>query len=133
MKARILLVDDNINLTTLLGKALTRNGYECHVQNNAVIATETARGVQPDLVLLDVMMPGKDGGDVLAELRADRLLREVPVIMLTALAAEAEGIAGMGGINSPVLGKPVDLGNLLVTIQQELVAAQQSQVALLAR
>ena len=120
MKARIFLIDDNINLTTLLSKALERSGYEAHAENDSTVATERVRSVKPDLILLDVVMPGKDGGDVLAELRNDPDLRPIPVILLTALAREAAGIARMGGIESQVLSKPIELGALIAAIEANL-------------
>ena len=120
MKGRILLVDDNVNLTTLLSKALSKCGYETFVVNDSPQAVETVRRFQPDLVLLDVMMPEMDGGDVLSELRADFSLREIPVILLTALAREAGSLTGIGGGNCPLIGKPVELGVLVSEIERTL-------------
>ena len=120
MKGRILLVDDNVSLTTLLSKALTKCGYEVHAENHSVRAHATIQRVQPDLILLDVIMPGKDGGDVLAELRGDFQLSQIPVIMLTALAHEAGSLAQIGGGNCPVIGKPVELRVLVEEIERAL-------------
>ncbi|NNE93225.1 MAG: response regulator [Verrucomicrobiales bacterium] len=120
MKARILIIDDNVNLTTLLSRVLTKHGYEPVVQNDSVQAVETARRCEPDLILLDVMMPNLDGGDVLAVLRNDLQLRNVPVVLLTALAREASGLGNLGGIQSPVLGKPIQLGVLIDEIEAQL-------------
>ncbi|MCB1236586.1 MAG: response regulator [Verrucomicrobiae bacterium] len=120
MKGRILLVDDNVNLTTLLGKALTKCGYEAHAENDSTLAVNRVRELRPDLIVLDVMMPVMDGGDVLAELRRDFQLRDIPVIMLTALAQEAGSLARIGGGNCPVIGKPVELGVLVNEIERGL-------------
>lgn len=120
MKGRILLVDDNVNLTTLLGKALQKCGYETREENDSTRALATVQRLRPDLILLDVMMPGKDGGDVLAELRSDFHLSRIPVILLTALASEAGSLAGIGGGHCPVLGKPVELSRLVSEIEREL-------------
>lgn len=120
MKGRILLVDDNINLTNLLARALTRHGYEAYEENDSMRAHATVQRVNPDLILLDVMMPGKDGGDVLADLRSDFYLSQIPVIMLTALAGEAGSLAHIGGGNCPVIGKPVELSLLIREIERML-------------
>lgn len=120
MKGRILLVDDNINLTNLLARALTRFGYEVYEENESLRAHATVQRVNPDLILLDVMMPGKDGGDVLADLRSDFYLSRIPVIMLTALAGEAGSLAHIGGGSCPVIGKPVELSLLVCEIERML-------------
>lgn len=122
--ARILIIDDNVNLTTLLSKALAKFGYQPFVENNSILAVSTVRQVCPDLILLDVMMPEKDGGRVLADLRHDVLTRNIPVILLTALAREAQGLGNMDGIKSPVMGKPVDLKRLVAEIENELEASR---------
>ncbi len=133
---KILIIDDNVNLTTLLSKALAKFGFEPYAENNSLLAFGTVRQVVPDLILLDVMMPERDGGRVLADLRADLATRYIPVILLTALAREAQTLGDMDGIKSKVIGKPVDLKQLLSEIEIELdrvrtynqqLAAQQQQ------
>ena len=130
MKARILIVDDNVNLTTLLSKALGKHGYDVVVENDSMCAIDTARRSNPNLILLDVMMPNLDGGDVLAVLRNDLQLRPVPVVLLTALAREASGLGNLGGIQSPVLGKPIELGVLIREIENQLARVPGSQLPL---
>jgi len=122
MKSRIQIIDDNVALTTLLAKALARFGYDPVVENNPLLAVNTVRHYMPDLILLDVMMPEKDGGRVLFDLRNDLSLRYIPVILLTAIAREAQTLAGMGGIQSTVLAKPVQLQELLAAIDAHLKA-----------
>jgi len=123
MKARILLVDDNLNLTSLLSRALYKFGYEAFVENNSFHALSSIHSVRPDLLILDVMMPGKDGAAVLAELRMDTEWGHLPVILLTALAQEAENIATIGGQNCTVMGKPVELPELVEAIESRLKLA----------
>lgn len=120
MKTTIQIIDDNVALTTLLAKTLAKFGYEPVVENNPLLAINTARHHLPDLILLDVMMPERDGGRVLADLRADLSLRYIPVIMLTAIAREVQGLADTGGIRSIILSKPVQLKELLHTIETQL-------------
>jgi len=123
MKSRIQIIDDNVALTTLLAKALAKFGYEPVVENNPLLAVNTVRHYMPDLILLDVMMPERDGGRVLADLRNDLSLRYIPVILLTAIAREAQALASTGGILSVVLSKPVQLQELLSVISAQLNAS----------
>ncbi len=123
MKSRIQIIDDNVALTTLLAKALAKFGYEPVVENNPLLAVNTVRHYMPDLILLDVMMPERDGGRVLMDLRNDLSLRYIPVILLTAIAREAQALANTGGIQSLVLSKPVQLQELLQVIEEQLRAS----------
>src|SRR6056297_3475100 len=127
MRTTIQIIDDNVALTTLLAKTLAKFGFDPVVENNPLLAINTARHYLPDLILLDVMMPERDGGRVLADLRADLSLRYIPVVLLTGIAREAQGLAETGGIKSVVLSKPVQLKELLSTIESELAAAMTYQ------
>ncbi|MDF1858762.1 MAG: response regulator [Verrucomicrobiales bacterium] len=120
MKINIQIIDDNVALTTLLAKTLAKFGYEPVVENNPLLAINTARHYLPDLILLDVMMPERDGGRVLADLRADLSLRYIPVVLLTGIAREAQSLADTGGIRSIILSKPFQLKELLQTIEEQL-------------
>jgi len=120
MTARILLIDDNPRFTTLMAKALDRFGYEPVIENNSLLALEMVRRVRPSLILLDVMMPDRDGSMVLSDLRHDVTTREIPVILVTGIAREAVSLADIGGIVSPVIEKPVNLSNLLREIEVQL-------------
>lgn len=120
MRPRIQIIDDNVALSTLLAKALTKFDYDPVVENNPLLAINTVRHYMPDLILLDVMMPERDGGRVLADLRNDLSLRYIPVILLTAIAREAQTLANTGGIQSTVLSKPVQLRELIETIASHI-------------
>jgi two-component system OmpR family response regulator len=117
-KARILLVDDEVGFTKVA--QITLGGYELHVENDSNRALETARSFRPDLILLDVMMPNLDGGDVAAQLRDDPELNGVPIVFLTALVTQKENA------NRPVLGgypfiaKPVTPERLAESIEKHL-------------
>ena len=127
MKPRIQIIDDNVALTTLLAKALAKFGYAPVVENNPLLAVNTVRHFMPDLILLDVMMPERDGGRVLSDLRNDLSLRFIPVVLLTAIAREAQALANTGGIQSLVLSKPVQLKELLSVIDSQLNASMTHQ------
>jgi two-component system, OmpR family, response regulator len=80
-----------------------------------------ARMFRPDLILLDVIMPVMDGGDVAARLRADPLLRDIPVVFLTALVSneETDGHEMVSGAET-FLAKPVDIGELKKTLEDHI-------------
>jgi CheY-like chemotaxis protein len=104
----------------LLSITLAKFGYEPVVENNLLLAINTARHHLPDLILLDVMMSERDCERVLADLYADLLFRYISVILLTAIAREMQGLANTGDINIVILAKPVQLRELLRTIGSEL-------------
>ena len=122
-KKRILLVDDEAGFTRLVKFNLERTGkYEVKEVNHSVQAVKAAQIFDPDLILLDVVMPGMDGGDVVAELRKRPELEKIPVIMLTALVAKGElsrnAVAESGDL--VMIGKPVDIVTLTHCIDEAL-------------
>jgi CheY-like chemotaxis protein len=85
MKPKILIVDDEpLNLTTLEA-FLSGDGYELHFAENGRDACAMAQTLQPDLILLDVMMPEMDGFAVCRHIRSDPVIGRVPIIVVTAL------------------------------------------------
>lgn len=116
-KTKILIVDDNESISTLLKVMLVRSGYDVRTENRSFAALATAREFRPDLALLDVDMPGKDGGAVAAELKADRDFAHLPVIFVTSLVRPEE--AGVHG-GERYISKPVDMAILLATIKEVL-------------
>jgi len=111
-----MVVDDEEGFTKLLKMNLEKTGdYQVQIENKSTRALDVAREFRPDVVLLDIVMPDMDGGDVAAQFQDDPMLRKVPVIMLTALVAEGETSAGSvaqaGTMN--VLPKPVNMEVLL--------------------
>src|SRR6266542_5504920 len=92
---RILIIDDEPVVTEMLKINLEQIGkYVVCEENDPAQALAAARRVGPDLVLLDVMMPGMDGGDVASWLATDPQIREVPIIFLTALISKEEVPSG---------------------------------------
>lgn len=126
MARKILLIDDEAGFTQLLKMNLEKSGdFEVTIENDSTKAVATARSFQPDVVLLDVVMPGMDGGDVQSQFQSDATLRNTPVIMLTALVDSAElseGAVAQSG-SSIVLPKPVDLSLLLRVIDEAVVTS----------
>ncbi len=94
-RPRLLLIDDDAELTELLKMMFEADGsYELKVENHSDRALEAAREFRPDLILLDVVMPGLDGGDVSALLQEDPELRETPVIVVSALVRNEDTGSG---------------------------------------
>ena len=119
---RIFVVDDEPSITRNLKLTLeSGGGYQVLGENHAPNALRATRMFRPDLILLDVMMPGMDGGDVAARLRADPLFRDTPIIFLTAIVSneETDGHEMLNG-GETFLAKPVDIGELKKTIQEHL-------------
>ena len=77
------MIDDEPEITDIVETFLTESGYSVEVENSSSKALEKARGTKPDLILLDIMMPGIDGYDVCQEFKKDPDLAHVPVIFLT--------------------------------------------------
>lgn len=121
-RKRILIVDDEKDMTLLVRLNLQRTGrYEVKEENDASRAVSTARQFQPDLVLLDVMMPEMDGGDVLALLKDDPGLRNLPVIFLTATVLKEEVKSKGGTIGGyPFIPKPFQMETLIAQIDKTL-------------
>ena len=90
MSKTILIADDNDDLRALLAHQLQARGYRILMASDGAQAVEKCRSDKPDLVLLDVLMPGKDGAEASAELKEDPSTKNIPIIFLTALVRGAE-------------------------------------------
>lgn len=117
MKKRILIIDDEPGFTKMVKLNLESTGeYVVIEENSPYNALASALRTRPDLIFLDIVMPGQDGGEVAARLRRERSLAGVPIIFLTAIASKAE-LAGDGQIGGfPMLAKPVSLEDLKACI-----------------
>jgi CheY-like chemotaxis protein len=122
-KPRILIIDNNRNFTYAAKRALEKTGrYLIAEENDATKAHQTARETKPDLILLDIVMPEADGGEVAAQMQADPALHRIPILFLTALVTKAEGRAGLNIQGHPFLAKPVTLPELVERIEENLPA-----------
>lgn len=104
----LLLVDDMPAGLEVLRSALATEGYTLLTASNGEEALTLAASHRPDLILLDVMMPGIDGFEVCRRLRADAALGEVPIVMVTALGDRASRLRGLEAGADDFLSKPVD-------------------------
>ena len=119
-KKRILVVDDQPANTRLLKLHLEKT-YEVREENNPKAALSAAEAFRPHLILLDVMMPGVDGGEVASRIQESPKLKDVPIVFLTAAVTKREVDAGEGRLGGfPFLAKPVVLSEVTACIQQHL-------------
>jgi len=117
---RILVVDDNPANLEILETRLARQGYEVITARDGDEALIAARAQTPDLILLDVMMPGKDGIQVCRELKADHGLPFMPIILVTAKADPGDVVAGLDAGGDEYLTKPVDHAALVARVRSIL-------------
>ena len=121
-KTRILVVDDEPNLSDLVRLFLEKTKrFEVRVENRPGNVLEVAREFRPEMVLLDVDMPGQDGGEVARSLEADPILRGTPILFFTSLISSVEAgerITMRGGMR--FLAKPLNPKILIGVIDQVL-------------
>ena len=117
MNPRLLLIDDDQTLLQLLSQYLRESGFEVYEASDGKEGLRVAYAERPDLIFLDVMLPGMDGWEVCARLRE---MTDVPVIMLTAKATEADKLRGFRlGVDDYVT-KPFSFAELVARIQAVL-------------
>jgi len=114
---RILIVEDERDIADLIGFNLLRAGYEVIKAHDGVEGTEVALRERPDLILLDLMLPGRDGYSVFRELRRDPRTMNTPVIMLTARAQTEDRIQGLEAGADDYLTKPFSPKELMLRVQ----------------
>src|SRR5712692_9671434 len=116
----ILVADDNATNRDILRARLTTQGYEILEAADGEEALAVAAREQPDLLLLDVMMPKLDGLEVARRLRADESLPFMPIIMVTAKADTADVVDGLQAGADEYLSKPVDQAALVARVKSML-------------
>src|SRR5436309_2017094 len=106
--ARILVVDDNAANVDILCARLSAHGYEMVTAADGEAALEAIKTQQPDLILLDVMMPKLDGIEVCRRVRADTSLPYIPIVLVTARSDSKDVVAALDAGGDEYLTKPVD-------------------------
>jgi DNA-binding response OmpR family regulator len=116
----ILIIEDDTIVARTIERCLRGNEYHIQVTNTGVAGLRAARRKTPDLVLLDVMMPGMDGYTVCKEMREDAFLKEVPIIFLTAKGKVEDKIIGLSVGADDYMSKPFNLDELLLRVKAVL-------------
>lgn len=121
-KKRILVVDDEPGITRMLKLNLEQtNVYEVMVENSANHAYLSAMSFHPDLIMLDILMPGKDGGQLASDFQESPKFKDTPILFLTAAATKKEVTSGKGLIGGlPFLAKPVDMTEVIASLKKLL-------------
>ena len=117
---KILIVEDERDIADLVGFNLERAGFEVLKAHDGITGADMAINQRPDLVILDLMLPGKDGYGVFKELRRDSRSRDIPVIMLTARAQTEDRIQGLEAGADDYLTKPFSPKELMLRVQAVL-------------
>lgn len=124
MKTKIVLIDDEPNFTIGLQSDLeTAGNYEVLIENDSRAAIRTIRETRPDLVILDIVMPNVEGVDIIEQLEADPELRNIPILVVTAMIGHQDtavegGVARYG--EHILLAKPISTGTLIKCIEDRL-------------
>jgi PAS domain S-box-containing protein len=126
---RVLLADDNGDLRDYVCRLLEDRGYDVEAVGDGAAALAAARAERPDLLLSDVMMPGLDGFGLLAAMRADPALSDVPVILLSARAGEEAQVDGLQAGADDYLSKPFSARELLARVAANLDIARTRREA----
>ncbi len=129
MPEKILVVDDDVDTLRLVGLMLQRNGYEIVAANSGRQALQMALQEQPDLIILDVMMPDMDGYEVTRKLRSDPHTLAIPIIMFTAKSQIDDKVTGFEAGADDYLTKPTQPRELLAHIKAVLARTAKSRMS----
>ena len=114
---KILIVEDDISIADIEKDYLEINGYEVKLVHDGLIAMDVFNEYNPDLVLLDLMLPGKDGYELCHEMRK---IKEVPILMITAKNAVSDKVLGLGLGADDFITKPFDPSELVARVKAHL-------------
>jgi DNA-binding response OmpR family regulator len=123
---KILVTDDEENIVELLRMNLKAAGFLPICAYSGMEALDKAQRMRPDLILLDIMMPGMDGLETCRKLREDPLLKRVPIIMLSAKSEETDKVIGLGVGADDYIAKPFGVRELIARINAVLRRAEQN-------
>ena len=113
----ILVVDDDEIVARTIERSLRAGGFRVAVVHSGVEALRSARRQPPELMVLDIIMPGLDGFEVCRQVRADPILKDLPILFLTAKAKEEDRIVGLRAGADDYLTKPFNLDELYLRVR----------------
>jgi DNA-binding response OmpR family regulator len=123
MSKKVLIADDEPNILISLEYLMKREGWQVSVARDGIEALAAIQTLQPDLVLLDVMMPGKSGFEVCQAVRADETLAGVKILMLTAKGRDTDVAQGLGVGADAYMTKPFSTKDLAAKVREMLAGA----------
>ena len=118
MPSKVLVVDDSVTDQLAISRPLSDSGYSVDVASNATEALARLESQSYDVLMLDVIMPDKNGFQLCRQLRMDERFKEVPIVMVTSKDQAADRFWGMKQGATEYLTKPVDNGELLSVVQR---------------
>lgn len=117
MGKRVLLIEDEPNIIEAISFILSRDGWTVHVHSDGLTAADRVRALPPDLVILDVMLPGRSGFDILHDLRGHPASADVPVMMLTARGQTKDRDLAMRLGATHYMTKPFSNAEILASVR----------------
>ena len=126
-KQRILIVDDDYNIAELISLYLTKECFETKIVGDGEEALRVFPEFQPNLILLDLMLPDADGLDIVRELRQDKRGRELPIILVTARTTEIDKVKGLDIGADDYLTKPFGIMELIARMKALLRRTSREQ------
>jgi len=126
-KKKVLIIDDEENFCKLVKKNIEKTGeFEVHIATTGEDGVRSAMEIKPDLILLDVVMPGMDGADVLSLIRNDKNIKDTPIVFLTAIVREEEDNSQASFTRGySLLAKTVTVGELMACIKKNVRKCSQ--------
>ncbi|GAB4475486.1 MAG: response regulator transcription factor [Anaerolineales bacterium] len=125
----VLVIEDDEIVARTIERSLRGEEFKITVANGGVEGLKIARKIIPDIVILDVVMPGMDGYTVCREMRADPALADVPILFLTAKIKDEDKIAGFNAGADDYLSKPFNIDELILRVRAILRRSQRAQIA----
>ena len=117
IKANILVIEDDIEISHKIKKCLEENNFNINIQNDGIEVIQTVKETEPDLVILDWLLPGKSGIEICAELRKTQSALNIPILMLSSRGEDFEKVVGLDNGADDYLTKPFNDQELIARIK----------------
>ena len=128
MSKKVLVVDDSLDVIKMIGLMLQHQGFEIIAAQSGAQALAKAQAENPDVIILDIMMPGVDGYEVCRRLRADPVTANTPILMFTAKTSVSDKVAGFEAGADDYLTKPIRPSDLVSRIEAVLLRSGRRTV-----